>query len=208
MSLNDSCKYFVLLLTLHLAGCAFTPAQHSSFNDRQIKQPLNIAPYRLIISVHDQRMALLKGSAITTIFDISTARNGVGEALDSGGTPRGRHAIAEKIGAGLPLGTVFENRIPTDEIVAINTPGRWPVATRILRLRGLEDANQNTFDRLIYLHGSPVENLLGSPASGGCIRMRSNEIIGLFDLVEVGTEIFISELPMDTAIALLMASQK
>ena len=153
-------------------------------------------------------MALLKGSAITTIFDISTARNGVGEALDSGGTPRGRHAIAEKIGAGLPLGTVFENRIPTDEIVAINTPGRWPVATRILRLRGLEDANQNTFDRLIYLHGSPVENLLGSPASGGCIRMRSNEIIGLFDLVEVGTEIFISELPMDTAIALLMASQK
>jgi L,D-transpeptidase catalytic domain/Sel1 repeat len=195
-------KAVALFLLSQLIGCA-------SFKLNQtlaatslgpiVEVPTNSEPYRLVISVHDQRMTLLKGQIPVARYLISTAKNGVGEAVDSGRTPRGRHAIAEKIGAGVPIGTVFEDLQPSNELVAVNTLGRWPVATRILRMRGLEDKNQNTFERLIYLHGSPVESLLGTPASGGCIRMRSEEIVDLFERVEVGTEISIFEEPMETA---------
>jgi lipoprotein-anchoring transpeptidase ErfK/SrfK len=154
----------------------------------------------IVISIHDQRLALLEDGAATRVYIVSTARSGVGETTDSDTTPRGRHAIAEKIGAGAPIGMVFEGREPTGEIVQVNTPGRWPVATRILRLRGLEKRNANTFERLIYIHGSPVEKLLGSPASGGCIRMKSADVVELFDLVRVGTEVAIHEEPLSSAI--------
>ncbi len=164
--------------------------------------------YRLVVSVHDQSMALLKNDEAIVRYQISTAKNGVGEAIDSGRTPRGKHAIAEKIGAGVAVGTVFEDRIPINEVVAANTPDRTPVATRILRLRGLEDKNQTSFERLIYLHGSPAEKFLGTAVSGGCIRMRSDQIVVLFDLLEVGTEMIIFEEPMEAALRLLAESDR
>jgi L,D-transpeptidase catalytic domain/Sel1 repeat len=206
---NRFLKLFVLITIAHLAGCAgfslHQPLAATSLGPI-IELPANIAPYRIVISVHDQRMALLKGSTPVAQYLVSTAKNGAGEALDSGRTPRGRHAIGEKIGAGASIGTVFVDREPTNEIIAINTPGRLPVVTRILRLRGVEEKNQNTFERLIYLHGSPIENLLGTPASGGCIRMRSEEIVDLFERVEVGTEISIFEEPMEMALGLISLS--
>jgi L,D-transpeptidase catalytic domain/Sel1 repeat len=186
-----------IVMMMNLVGCAglreFTENNSSS----------NTYPYRLIISVHDQRMTLLRGAVPITTYQVSTAKLGVGEAFNSGRTPRGRHAIVEKIGAGVAIGTVFIDRKPTDEIIATNTPGRSPIATRILRLRGLEYKNWATFDRLIYLHGSPAEEQLGTPASGGCIRMRSTDIIKLFDLVSVGSEIIIYEEPMEVALQLV-----
>jgi hypothetical protein len=202
-------KAIVLFLLAQLAGCAsfkFNQMLVATSLGPIVEVPANSEPYRLVISVHDQRMTLLKGQVSVAQYLVSTAKNGVGEAIDSGRTPRGRHAIAEKIGAGAVIGTVFEDLQPTNEIVAVNTTGRWPVATRILRMRGLEDKNQATFERLIYLHGSPVENLLGTPASGGCIRMRSEEIVDLFERVEVGTEISIFEEPMETALTLTTLS--
>ncbi len=203
------CVIVILFALQQLAGCASAPitlAATSTSLGPIIELPANPEPYRLVISVHDQQMTLLKGSTPVARYLISTAKQGVGEAVDSGQTPRGRHAIAEKIGAGVAIGTVFEDRIPTNEFVAVNAWHRTQVVTRILRLRGLEDRNQATFDRLIYLHGSPAEHSLGGPASGGCIRMRSVEIVDLFERVEVGTEIFIFEEPTTVALALLTES--
>jgi L,D-transpeptidase catalytic domain/Sel1 repeat len=203
------CLLAILLTMTQLAGCVSSPitlATTSTSLGPIIELPAGPEPYRLVISVQDQQMTLLKGSTLAARYLISTAKQGVGEAVDSGRTPRGRHAIAEKIGAGVAIGTVFEDRIPTNEFVAVNAWHRTQVVTRILRLRGLEDRNQSTFDRLIYLHGSPAEHMLGSPASGGCIRMRSVEIIDLFERVEVGTEILIFEEPTTAALASLAES--
>ncbi len=157
--------------------------------------------YHLIVSVRDQQMALLENGKQVRSYKVSTAKNGVGEVFDSDLTPRGRHEIAEKIGDGAPIGMVFVALIPTGEIVKVNQPGRWPIVTRVFRLRGLEEKNINSFDRMIYLHGSPVERLLGSPASGGCIRMRSGEIVELFDLIDVGTPIDIIEESLPVVLA-------
>jgi lipoprotein-anchoring transpeptidase ErfK/SrfK len=166
-------------LLLAIAGCAVLPSLGN--------------PYRLIISVKDQQMALIHRSSVANTYAISTGLAGVGETIDSGKTPRGLHAVAEKIGAGTEMGALFVAGLPTGEVVAVNAPGRWPVVTRLFRLRGLEEHNKNTMERLIYLHGSPVEILLGSPVSGGCIRMRSSDIVPLFDKLEVGTEVLIVE---------------
>jgi hypothetical protein len=209
MNKNRFLKLFILLFIAHLSGCAgfrlSQPLAATSLGP-VVEVSANSEPYRLVISVHDQQMTLLKGPTLVARYLISTGKKGVGESVDSGRTPRGRHAIAEKIGAGAPIGTVFEDLQPSNELIAVNTPGRWPVVTRILRLRGVEEKNQNTFERLIYLHGSPVENLLGTPASGGCIRMRSEEIVDLFERVEVGTEISIFEEPTEMALGLVALS--
>ncbi len=190
---------FIVLAFIQLAGCATS----TGFI---VEPPVSSDPYRLVVSVHDQQMRLLKGSAIVANYRISTSANGVGEAVDSYRTPRGRHAIAEKIGAGMPIGTGFVDRLPTKEIVTSKNAGQIIIVTRILRLRGLEDKNQTTFERYIYLNGTPFENSLGKPASGGNIRMRSVEIVDLFERVEVGTEVFIFEEPLSAAIALLAES--
>ncbi len=153
-------------------------------------------------------MTLLKGQAQVARYLISTAKNGVGETINSHRTPCGRHAVAEKIGAGAPIGAVFEDRQLTGQIAVMNEPNQSPIVTRILRLRGLEDKNQTTFQRYIYLQGTPAESLLGSPVSGGNIRMRSEEIADLFERVVVGTEVLIFDEPMEAALTLLAVLDK
>ena len=203
MSSAQMFRALTLIMLTNLAACAGLREGNSASAQPAVEPSAITAPYRLVISVHDQRMKLLRGTASVADYLVSTAALGVSEAANSYGTPRGRHAIAEKIGAGAAIGTVFVDQLPTNEIVAVNAPGRAAVATRILRLRGLTYENWATFERLIYLHGSPIEDQLGTPASGGCIRMRSAEIVGLFDLVSVGTEIFIYEEPMEVVLKLL-----
>lgn len=96
----------------------------------------------------------------------------------------------------------FKSRKPTGEIVAVNAPGRDPIVTRILWLRGLERCNAHAFERMIYIHGTPEEARLGTPASYGCIRMRSRDVIRLFDVVGEGARVVISnEALPDTAIS-------
>lgn len=131
---------------------------------------------------------------------VSTGKNGMGEQEHSEKTPRGWHEIAEKIGQDAPQNAVFIAREPTGEIysqaLAEAYPGRDWILTRILRLRGLESGrNQgpgvDSFQRYIYIHGTPDTTELGRIGSRGCIRMHNKDIIELFNLVTVGTKIFI-----------------
>lgn len=141
------------------------------------------------------------GDQLLRQYPVSTAANGAGEASGSYRTPRGRHRIAEKIGAGQPLGAAFTARVPTGEIwtpaLDADNPGRDWILTRILWLEGLEPGknqggNVDTHNRYIYIHGTHEEHRIGTPASHGCIRMKNADVAELFDLVETGTEVRIS----------------
>ena len=160
--------------------------------------------FRLVISITDQRMALLEGRALVAEYTVSTALKRPSEAFNSDGTPRGLHVVSEKIGDGQPVGTIFKGRQPTGVISELNPDGVPPVVTRLFRLRGLEATNRTSYERLIYLHGSPHEKLLGQPASGGCIRMSSEDVIELFRKIGVGTSITILEEPLRSAIAITL----
>jgi hypothetical protein len=104
-------------------------------------------------------------------------------------TPLGVLQVAEKIGDHAPVGAVFHNRRFTGEIIQPNAPGRDPVITRIIWLRGLESSNSHAFRRCIYIHGTPQEKLIGRPASYGCIRMRSRDIADLYAQVPLGATV-------------------
>ena len=141
------------------------------------------------------------GDMLIRQYPVSTASNGVGEQNGSFCTPRGRHRIAEKIGAGAPLFAAFKSREPTGEIwtpeLDAANPGRDWILTRILWLEGLEPGkNQggtvDTHHRYIYVHGTHEEHKIGTPASHGCIRMKNADVAELFGLVKVGTEVRIS----------------
>ncbi|MDP1927053.1 MAG: L,D-transpeptidase [Thiobacillus sp.] len=141
------------------------------------------------------------GDMLIQQYPVSTAANGAGEQAGSHCTPRGRHRIAEKIGADTPLGTAFKSRQPTGEIwtpeLDAEFPGRDWILSRILWLEGLEPGkNQgnsvDSHDRFIYIHGTNEEHKLGTPASHGCIRMKNEDVAELFKLVPVGTEVRIS----------------
>jgi lipoprotein-anchoring transpeptidase ErfK/SrfK len=135
-------------------------------------------------------------------YSISSAKNGVGERNGSFCTPRGRHIIRAKIGAGQPFNTVFVERRPTGEVyspeLARNSPGRDWILTRILWLSGCERGYNrmgkvDTMRRAIYIHGSPDTADMGKPGSRGCVRMHNRDIVELFELVPVGTAVEIRE---------------
>jgi len=144
---------------------------------------------RLIVSVRDQKLMLLENGAVAATYPISTSKYGLGDAWGSLATPLGLLQVAQKIGDRAPIGAVFHNRRWTGEILQPNTPGRDPVMTRIIWLRGLELANSHAFRRCIYIHGTNEEKLLGRPASFGCIRMRSVDIATLYNQVPLGTPV-------------------
>jgi L,D-transpeptidase YbiS len=157
--------------------------------------------YSIEISIPEQYLRLKNGADTVREYTVSTAVNGAGEARDSFSTPRGRHVISDKIGAGCATGTVFVGRRPTGEIydpaLRERHPDRDWILTRILRLSGTEDGvnrggEVDTHDRYIYIHGAPEDVPMGRPGSHGCIRMRNEDVTELFDLVEAGTPVIIS----------------
>ena len=157
---------------------------------------------RLIrVSLATQRLELLEGSELMATYPVSTARNGPGERRDSGCTPRGWHRIRIRVGAGLPLNTVFVGRRPTGEIydsgLAVRHPERDWILTRILWLTGLESGRNrggecDTLRRFIYIHGCPDTAPMGVPLSHGCIRMRGRDLLALFERVAAGDRVFIA----------------
>ena len=161
--------------------------------------------HQLVISVPEQRMAMLYRGVPQAIYPVSTSRFCLSDRPGSYGTPPGELEIADKIGGGLPAGAVFKNREPTGEVLPIDAPGRDPVVTRILWLRGLEARNAQAHDRYIYIHGTPEERRIGTPASFGCIRMRSRDIIGLYEIVGTGARVFIEDRPLTDAARPLLA---
>jgi lipoprotein-anchoring transpeptidase ErfK/SrfK len=149
----------------------------------------------LLISTADQRMFLLRDSNKIAEYPISTSKFGVGDALNSNATPLGHLRVRKKIGSGAPPGAVFKSRRRTGEVLSIDAPGRDPIVTRILWLEGLEPQNRHAFHRFIYIHGTPEERNIGVASSYGCIRMRSADVISLYDIVGVGARVVITTMP-------------
>ena len=147
------------------------------------------------ISVPDQKMLVFEKGVEVARYDISTSKFGVGSRAGSYTTPLGAMEVAQKIGAGQPAGMKFHSRRATGEIVAPNSPGRDPIVSRILWLRGLERQNRDAYARCIYIHGTAEEWRIGTPASYGCIRMRSHDVIQLFNTLGVGTRVEVSLSP-------------
>ena len=157
---------------------------------------------RISIDLAAQRLTLFRPGLPPRHWRVSTAHRGAGELRGSEQTPRGRHVIRACIGAGLPAGAVLVGRRPTGETwspeLSRAYPGRDWILTRILWLSGLERGRNrlgkvDTMRRYIYIHGTPDVESLGTPASHGCIRMRNEDVIELFDLAPVGTEVLITE---------------
>ena len=154
----------------------------------------------LVISVPDQKLAVVVNGKIYKEYRISTSRYGEGDNWGSWRTPTGMLQIAGKIGASAPAGAVFWRRQVTGEVLPANAPGRDPIVSRIIWLRGLEEGNRNAYKRCIYIHGTPQEAFLGRKASFGCIRMRSADVIEVFNWVGIGTPVAILENPLKQAV--------
>lgn len=152
------------------------------------------------VSIAEQRLRLLQAGAVVADYPVSTAKNGPGERKGSYCTPTGWHRIRAKIGAGLPINSVFKARRPTGEIyspeLSIQQPQRDWILSRILWLGGLEPGKNRYGEvdsgwRYIYIHGTPDELMNGQPESHGCVRMNNADVIALFDAVPVGCRVFI-----------------
>jgi lipoprotein-anchoring transpeptidase ErfK/SrfK len=176
-------QWIAVLFALLVGSCAAPDTRH-----------------RIVISTRDQKLALLDRDNLMAVYPVSTSKFGLGDSRGSRFTPLGNLQIAEKIGDNAAPGTVFKSRRRTGEVVFANSPGRDPIVTRILWLRGLEAQNANAFGRDIYIHGTPEEWRIGSPASYGCVRMRSSDIIQLYNIIGGGGAVTIVNAPLVSAV--------
>jgi len=158
--------------------------------------------FEIEVQISTQRFLVYQNKQLIRDHLVSTAKNGAGEEYGSQKTPRGKHIIRAKIGHNCPVNTVFIGRRPTGEIYTPEMkklyPGRDWILTRILWLSGLELGKNrlgqvDTMRRYIYIHGTGDDVQLGSPGSRGCIRMRNEHLIELFDLIPIGTPLTITE---------------
>ena len=169
-------RHFILLsFALLLGACATRDTIHT-----------------VKVSVSDEKMIVYRKGVQIARYPVSTSKFGLGDRPGSRATPLGRMEIAKKIGGGQPSGMKFRHRRATGEVVAANAPGRDPIVSRILWLRGLESQNRNAFRRTIYIHGTAEEWKIGTPASYGCVRMRSCDVIALYNTVGVGARVEIT----------------
>ena len=182
-------QWIALLITILITSCAAPDTRH-----------------QIVVSTHEQKLAVLDRGNLMAIYPVSTSKFGLGDWRGSRFTPLGKLEIAKKVGDNAPPGAVFKDRQRTGEVVFANSPGRDPIVTRILWLRGLEARNANAFSRDIYIHGTPEEWKIGLPASYGCIRMRSSDIIRLYDIVGVGAGVTIVNTPLASAVPALVSA--
>ncbi len=159
---------------------------------------------RITIDLSAQMLLLWAGEVCIKRYVVSTAANGAGEIQGSGCTPRGAHIVRAKIGAGAAIGRVFKGRRMASDVQQFSAellqkyPGRDWILSRILWLSGMEVGRNrlgcvDTMRRYIYIHGTPHTEVLGRPGSHGCIRMRDADIVELFDLIGIGTEVHLHE---------------
>lgn len=172
-----------LLISVLIASCVAPDTQH-----------------HVVVSTREQKLVVLDRGNVIATYPISTSKFGLSDRPGSYGTPLGRLEIAEKIGDNAPVGAVFKNRRRTGEVVRIDSPGRDPIVTRIIWLRGREPRNANAFRRDIYIHGTPEERNIGRPVSYGCVRMRSRDIINLYNIVGRGADVAIVNAPLVAAV--------
>jgi lipoprotein-anchoring transpeptidase ErfK/SrfK len=186
---GSAIRPYLLLVALCLSSCAAPDTRH-----------------QIVVSTREQKLALIDRGNVLAIYPVSTSKFGLGDWRGSRFTPLGKMQIAEKIGDNAAPGTVFKDRRRTGEVVAPDSPGRDPIVTRILWLRGLEAQNANAFGRDIYIHGTPEERLIGTPASYGCIRMRSSDIIQLYNIVGTGAAVTVVNAPLVAAVPSLVSA--
>lgn len=145
----------------------------------------------LLVDTKAQTLQVLGKGVLIATYPVSTSKFGLGFEEGSFRTPTGRFRIAEKIGENEPSRMIFKSRVPTGRLA---DPGGDEdlVLTRILWLEGLDSENTNTRDRYIYIHGTNQEELIGTPASHGCVRLRNDDVIDLFNRVAEGTPVQIT----------------
>lgn len=146
-----------------------------------------------VVSVKDQKLGFYRGGQLVRKYPISTSKFGLSDKPGTYGTPLGVHEVVAKIGHGYPVGAVFHSRQWTGEVIKPDSPGRDPIVTRIMWLRGLEQQNRNAYGRCIYIHGTAEERNIGKPVSFGCIRMKSQDVVELFANTSIGTHVLIQE---------------
>jgi lipoprotein-anchoring transpeptidase ErfK/SrfK len=152
-----------------------------------------ISQSKAVVSILKQKMYVFTGVNQYHVYPVSTSKYGLGDDLGSYKTPVGLFVVKSKIGEGLKSGIVFKSREPTGEVVRPNAPNRDPIVTRIIWLQGLEKRNQHAYQRCIYIHGTPQEKELGQPASFGCIRMASKDVIKVYGMLSENTRVAILE---------------
>jgi lipoprotein-anchoring transpeptidase ErfK/SrfK len=165
----------------------------------QVSRALSPAT-EIIVSVPDQKLALIDHGKLISKYAISTSKFGLGDGNGTYRTPLGTLFVSAKFGDHLPAGSVIKNRIATGEVVNANAPGRDAIVSRVIWLRGMEQQNRGARDRCIYIHGTPEERRIGTPASFGCIRMRSRDVIDLYDLAHIGMHVTITQRKIDNFI--------
>ncbi len=176
---------------------AITEVVLSAFSSACKKHGVAPTQFVLVVNIAGQIVSLFEHSNLVKKFPCSTSRFGIGQVAGSNRTPLGLHRIAEKIGAGAPVGTVFESRRP---IGLTSLPGLADakITTRILWLEGLEPGfnrggNVDSHARYIYIHGTADQSSIGKPASCGCIHLADADIVPLFELLPEGTLVWITE---------------
>src|SRR5205807_9730558 len=142
------------------------------------------------ISIRDQRLTLRENETPIRNYPVSTSRFGIGTEQGSMKTPTGRFCVAKKIGGDMAGGTIFRSRVPVNPNEPLPSTEDL-IMSRILWLDGLDEHNANTRDRFIYIHGTRHEDKIGEAASHGCVRMRNEDVIELFELVDEGTPVLI-----------------
>ena len=151
----------------------------------------------IFVNSSNQKLYLFKDDTLIFESKISTSKHGMGCKMNSFKTPTGLHRVSTMLGEGLPAGTLFKNRIPTEKVIKkIPLDNSDYITSRILRLNGLEEGKNrggdvDSYNRYIYIHGTPHCNTLGSKQSQGCIRMSDTDVIKLFDLVDLKTLVLI-----------------
>ena len=156
----------------------------------------------MIVSVPDQQLVLIDRAKLIAQYPVSTSKFGLGDGNSSYRTPLGVLFVSAKFGDYLPAGAVIKNRVPTGEIVNPNAQGRDAIVSRVIWLRGMKQQNRSARDRCIYIHGTPEERLIGRPASFGCIRMRSRDVIALYDMAHIGMHVTITQRRIESFIPL------
>lgn len=173
-----------------LAVCTLVTSCRSGFYGRDIP-PRAVVRDGVAITLCDQKLTLFRDGRKVKDYPISSSKFGIGATNGSRRTPLGIHAVSDKKGEGQPKGMVFKGCNPTGEVVGVDARGRDPIVTRVIQLAGLESFNRNSHGRRIYIHGTPEERNIGRPASYGCIRMKSDDIVDLYRRVHRGMPVAI-----------------
>lgn len=206
MSMKYSLAFALIWLSLSANGASDPPPAASTPMVAFLMEYLGIKygaerfDRFVYVAAKRQCMYVVHNGVIEAKYPISTARKGIGNQAGTFKTPQGLHQIAEKVGHGLPPGTIIKSKVPTGEMAEIvhnpKSNGLDLITTRVLHLKGSEEGvnlggNCDSYSRGIFIHGTHEEGLIGKPASKGCIRMRNDDVADLFEKIEVGTFVVI-----------------